>query len=149
VQHAPQYSWPPCTWKNWSGKSSRRCFNVSGFTSCFLVPCFFMEEPLPETCRRVIFRAFSILDAAGRNFAVNLSSSCVSMILAFLAGASVPPDAAFVLSAVPDWSQTISKSLSDSSCRPPLHRAHSHCLTQVPPGWRNVLVVSAYSMLRH
>ena len=79
----------------------------------FLNPCL---SRFPETCRRVNFLVFSIFDVAhdGWNFLANASCSSVSMILVFLTGASVPPDAASVLSAVPDCSLTISKSLSES-----------------------------------
>ena len=55
-----QYNWSPYTSKNRSGKSSRRFFNVSGFTSCLLAPCFFMETPLSETCRTTICLGLSI-----------------------------------------------------------------------------------------
>ncbi len=65
---------------------------MSGFTSCCLAPCLLVEEPLSGTCRTVILRVLSILDAAGWNCFVNLSCSSVSVILFFLSGASVPAD---------------------------------------------------------
>jgi hypothetical protein len=65
---------------------------VSGFTSCSLAPFFLVEEPLPDTCRTLILRVLTTLDTAGRKRFANLSCSSVSVILAFLAGASVPAD---------------------------------------------------------
>ncbi len=82
--------------------SELRFFNVSGFTSCCLATCFLVEEPLPDTCRTVILRVLSILDASGWNCFANLSCSSVSVILVFVTGASVPVDEAPVLSTVQD-----------------------------------------------
>ncbi len=42
-----------------------RFFNVSGFTSCCLAPCFLEEVPLSDTCRTVILHVLSILDTTG------------------------------------------------------------------------------------
>ncbi len=36
-----------------------------------------------------------------------------------------------------------------STCPPPLHHVHWHCLTQIPTRWRNVLVVETHSTFRN